>query len=217
MKRKLIIIIIIFIIIIISLSSIYNIINKNITPLIIQYSEISTKRMASIIINYSINDDILLEDEINNLFLVTRNDKKEIEEVTLNSLIINKIQNRISDICENNLRLIEMEDYFLLKDFNIDKEYFKIPLSVALNSKIFNKSIFTIPVKFKMIGNVTSNIDTDIKEYGINNSLITVSISITVEMKVVLPLTTNNVSVTTNVPIIMKLIQGKIPEYYSTS
>ena len=215
MKRKLAILLLIIIIIIISLSTTYRFINNNITPLIIDYSEISMKRMTSIIINQSINDDMFLNEEMNDLFIVTRNDNQEIEEVTLNSIIINKIQNRLSDACENNLRLIEKEKYSSLKNFNIDEEYFKIPLSVAMNSKIFSNSNFNIPIKFKLIGNVTSNIDTDIKEYGINNSLITVSISITVEMKVVLPLTTNNVSITTSVPIIMKLIQGKIPNYYS--
>ena len=52
------------------------------------------------------------------------------------------------------------------------------------------------------------------KEYGINNSLITVSMEVSVEIQVVLPLTTDYISITNYIPLAIKLIQGKVPIYY---
>ena len=69
----------------------------------------------------------------------------------------------------------------------------------------------------KIIGNVTSGIKTDVKEYGINNSLITISSEITVEMMVILPFSSDYVSITNLVPISIKIIQGKVPEFYGGS
>ena len=71
-----------------------------------------------------------------------------------------------------------------------------------------------IPIKLKMVGNVTSGITTEVEEYGINNSLITISMEVCVEIQVVLPLTTDYVSITNYIPLAIKLIQGKVPVYY---
>ena len=68
-----------------------------------------------------------------------------------------------------------------------------------------------------MVGNVTSGITTDIKEYGINNSLVTISVEITVEVMVILPFSSDFVSITNYVPIAIKLIQGKVPQIYGGS
>ena len=58
---------------------------------------------------------------------------------------------------------------------------------------------------------------TNVKEYGINNSLITVSVEIKVELMVILPFSTDYVNITNYVPIAIKLIQGKVPQVYGGS
>ena len=94
------------------------------------------------------------------------------------------------------------------------KKYFQVPSGIAFNNTFFNSLGPLIPIKLKIIGNVTSGLETEIKEYGINNSLITVSVEVKVELMVILPLSTDYVSITNYVPIAVKLIHGKVPEYY---
>ena len=62
-----------------------------------------------------------------------------------------------------------------------------------------------------MVGNVTSGIVTDVEEYGINNSVVTISMEISVEIQVVLPLTTDYVSITNYVPIAVMEVNNNIP------
>lgn len=206
--------IIIFILIIVAIL-IIKILDDKITPLARDYSISQMKRVVSIIINRSINSDILDKANIDKLFIVTKESSGEIKDITLDSVIVNKINDNISDVCEDNLRLVEEGKYQeLKKKFNLGEEYFYIPSGVIFGKTIFNNLGPRIPITFKMIGNVTSGIKTEIKEYGINNSLVIISVEIKVEVIVILPITSDFVSIANEVPITIKLIQGKVPEFY---
>ena len=188
--------------------------NNKISPIVMDYSISEMKRITSIIINRSINSDILNKDDINNL-LITRKDDKDIVTITLDSIIVNKITDNISDVVEDNLRLVEEGKFDVLKEkFNIGEEYFLVPSGIIFKNSLFSSIGPKIPINLKIVGNVTSGILTDVKEYGINNSLITISIDITLEMMVVLPFSSKEININNQVPIIIKLIQGKVPNYY---
>ena len=217
MKKKIsLLLVIIFIILIISFF-IVNYIDKKISPIIMDYSKSEIKKIASIIINRSIRDNILDDGILDELFIVGK-DNNEITSVTLDSVIVNKITNRISDACEDNLRLIEKGEYNKLRDeFNLGKEYFLVPSGVIFTNSILSNIGPKIPINLKIIGNVTSGIKADVKEYGINNSLITISVEISVELMVILPLSSDYVSITNYVPIMVKLVQGEVPDIYGGS
>lgn len=218
MKKKLgILMLILMIVIVISLICI-KIINGKITPTIMDYSISEMKRVASTIINRSIRDDTLTQDDLDKMFIVSKSREEEVISITLDSGIVNKITNRISDACEDNLRLVEEHQFSeLKKKFNIGEEYFLVPSGILFNNSVISSIGPKIPVSLKMIGNVTSGIVTDVKEYGINNSLITVSVEIKVELMVILPFSTDYVNITNYVPIAIKLIQGKVPQVYGGS
>ena len=214
MRRRLSILIITLItIIFISLFIVRLIFNK-INPLISDYSVAQMKRIISSIINRSINSNVFNKEDLSNLYII--NYDKDTTTVILDSVIVNRITDIISDACEDNLRLVENGKYNLLKEkFSIGEEYFYVPSSIFFNSTLLSLISPKIPISLKMIGNVTSGINTDVKEYGINNSLITISTEITVEMMVILPFTSDYVSITNYVPISVRLIQGKVPEFYN--
>lgn len=213
MKKIIILIVTLIVIICISLVSVKLILNR-INPLIKEYSISQMKRLITVIINRSINSDLLNKEDLNNLYIINKDD--DTMAITLDSVIVNKITDTISDACEDNLRIIENGNYNLLKDkFNIGEEYFYVPSTIFFNNTILSLISPKIPISLKMIGNVTSGLNTDVKEYGINNSLITISSEITVSMMIILPFTSDYVSVTNYVPISIKLIQGRVPEFYN--
>lgn len=214
MKKKLGILLIILLLILFFSMYIIKLINKNITPTVMEYSKSEIKRIASIIINKSIDEEIINKIDIDKLFVIDKSSDEEIVTVTLNSIVVNKITNEISDACENNLRLIEERRFDELKNFNINERFFYVPSGIAFNNTFFNSVGPLIPIKLKIVGNVTSGIETEVKEYGINNSLVTISVEIKVELMVILPLSTDYVSITNYVPIAIKMIQGKVPDYY---
>ena len=214
-KHKISFVIITLIIIIVIAIFIVKLISDKISPMIMDYSISEMKRITSIIINRSINSDLLNKIDMNNLFVVTKGDNDEVMTISLDSVIVNKITDDISDACEDNLRLIEEGKYSeIKKKFNIGEEYFYVPSGILTKNTLFNSIGPKIPINLKMIGNVTSGIKTEVKEYGINNSLITISVEIGVEMMVILPFSSDYVNITNLVPISIKLIQGKVPMIY---
>ena len=63
-------------------------------------------------------------------------------------------------------------------------------------------------------GNIESKITTNLKEYGINNLVLETYIDINVDTNILLPYTSGIVKVNYEVPIIKKVIEGKIPSVY---
>ena len=214
-KRKLGILFIILLVIIIISILIVQVINDKITPTIMEYSKSEMKRMASIILNKSASDNILNDFDMNKLFIINKNTNEEVISVTLDSLMVNQITNRISDECEKNLRKIEDGKFSdVQKEFNIAKDYFYVPIGIVFKNTMLSGVGPKIPIRIKMVGNVTSGVISDVKEYGINNSLITISVEMHVELVVLLPFSTDYVNITNVVPIAIKLIQGKVPQFY---
>lgn len=216
-KHKFSIVIIVFILIITIAIIIVKVLSDKIAPLVMDYSISEMKRVTSIIINRSINSDLLNKIDMNNLFIINKGEDG-LMTISLDSVIVNKITDDISDACEDNLRLMEDGNYDeLKKKFNIGEEYFFVPSGIISKNTLLNSIGPKIPINLKMIGNVTSGLKTEVKEYGINNSLITISVEITVEMMVILPFSSDYVSITNLVPISIKLIQGKVPQVYGGS
>lgn len=214
-KHKFSILVIIFLIILTISIFIVKLISDKVSPMVMDYSISEMKRITSIIINRSINSDLLNQIDMNNLFIITKGDNDEVMTISLDSVIVNKITDAISDACEDNLRLIEEGKYQeLQRKFNIGEEYFYVPSGILTKNTLLNSIGPKIPINLKMIGNVTSGINTEVKEYGINNSLITISVEITVEMMIILPFSSDYVNITNLVPISIKLIQGKVPNVY---
>ena len=214
MIKKFVLLFITIIFIIIFSFIIIKFITLKFSPILMEYSKSEIKKVASTIINRSITNDILEEVSLNELFIIDKSNQEEIITVTLDPAIVNRIVSVATNAVENSLKKIEMRNKNILNDYGLTEEYFYVPSGLIFNNALLNNIGPKIPIKIKLVGNVTSGIDTKIKEYGINNSVIDISLRITVEIKVILPLTSENISITNYIPIALKLVQGKVPIYY---
>lgn len=207
---------IILILLIIILVSIYilKILFTKVSPVIMEYSKSEMKKVASTLINKAITNDILEEMNLEELFIIDKSNNEEIVTIMLDPSIVNKAVSRATDAVEDNLKRIELKEAGVLNEFNINENCFYVPIGIVFNTPFLNNIGPKIPIKLKMVGNVTSGIVTDVEEYGINNSLITISMEISVEIQVILPLISDYINITNYVPIAIKLIQGKVPVYY---
>ena len=60
-----------------------------------------------------------------------------------------------------------------------------------------------------------TKVNTNIKNYGINNAIIEITLDIIVKEEVILPINTEEIKVTQTIPIAIKIIEGSVPSYYS--
>lgn len=196
--------------------------NKKATPILINYAESEIKKITTTIINESINKEEIDKMDINNLFEITKNSNEEIELINYNSYNVTEFLNTVTNQVQHNLKLVEdgkNTKTNLLEDYDedlLDKGIiYEIPLGVVFNNSFLSNLGPKIPVRLSLVSNVTSNIETKITEYGINNVMIEVFIKIEVDGLINIPFITKNVKVNSNMPISTKIVQGKIPSYYS--
>ena len=172
------------------------------------YSKGVMKRVVTTVINKTVSDI-----EIgNDLFIIKETNTTEM--ASYDPIVLNKIISSISNNVYDNLKKIEDMDKNSFNKFNIDQNIFYIPTGIIFDSVMLNNIGPKIPVKLELIDSINSSIETKVTEYGINNSLIEVSVKVIATIRTILPISSDDMEVQVIVPIAVKIIQGNIPEYY---
>jgi len=206
---------ILIVIIIINVILAFLILNKKLEPVVIEIAKDECKNIVTLISNDVVQNE-LKNNNINNLFI----NNTDIDTIVINRLqtnIVNKIIYNLECIEKGNIYSLDLYNKNLLS--NRDKLnrgiIYEVPLTVNYNNIILSNLSPKVPIKFNIIGNVDSSINSNIKEYGINNALIEISINIKVHMKVIIPFLSENIVVDINLPIASRIINGQVPQYYS--
>lgn len=197
--------------------------SNKITPILLNYAENETRRIANIIVSKAVDSEIL-EIIDDNFFLITKEDG-EIKSIDFDPVKLNNFLTKIIDKVQTNLKLLEHGEVDKLDLDNseliyYDKEklkegvFYEIPMGVIFNNPLLNNLGPKVPVKLTLMGEVISNLETKITNYGINNALIETSINLKLTEKVLLPISSKSINVEYNIPLSIKMIQGSIPNYY---
>lgn len=175
------------------------------------YSESKIRENSIRIINDVVKEE-LLNISMDDLIYITKNSDNDIQMIDYNTKKVNAILNltttnilsKLNELKITNLKTSKYKNGFIEE----------VPIGVIFDNVFFSNMGPKIPVKMTLTKDVYSNILTSIKEYGINNALLTISINISVNEKVIVPFMTKDISISLDIPISVKLIQGNIPIYY---
>lgn len=211
------------ILIFISLVFIINFIGNKITPGVVSYAETELEKFTTRIINSVISTEIK-DISLEELFIITKDNNDYIKTIDYNPIVVNGVLSNITTKVDRLLRNVENgENLFelsndILENYDIEKLKKGIIFEMAITT-IFDNPLLSnlgprIPVRIFMLGSTSSNINTKITNYGINNALIETSIVIDLKLQIVLPYKTEKVSFQNSIPISLKLIQGIVPNYY---
>ena len=211
------------ILILISTCSLINYSGKKFLPFIMNQAKIDCKKMAIVTIKNSLNDDVLkiLDDDMYN---VIQNKDGEIQTIDFNPVIVNKFLSSTTSIVSNNLKKIEKGKINDISFINSEEYNIKnlkngviseIPMGIISNNVLLSNIGPKIPVKLNLIGNVVSSVETTVKNYGINSALIEIYAKVEVTEEVIIPLQTERIKIVNNIPVAIKIINGKVPDYYS--
>lgn len=198
-------------------------ISKKIYPIFFKYAEIETKKFSNLIINNAISKTVTDKITPDEIFKITYDKNDEISSIDFNTPKINKylskatksIQEDIQNIERGNINKI---DKAITQKYN--KKDLKKGIIFSLNTGTISNSPLLanlgpkIPIKINLIGDVISYVSADVEDYGINNSMIRVFINLKVTEEIIIPFYGKNIDMEAKVPIAIKLITGKLPEYY---
>lgn len=208
---------VIIIMIIIGIFITLNYIGNHITPIILNYAEKQAKKVAINIIVQAANPS-LLELDNDKLFQETS------DGVEYNTITLSKLLERISKSVRTYLKKIEAGDIKEIDLSNLDTNVntkklksgiiYEVPTGIIFNNGLLSNIGPKIPVKLSLVGDITTDIKTNVKEYGINNAIIEISIKVTVTEQVVIPFNKKDVIIETDIPLAIRLVKGEVPGYY---
>lgn len=214
-----------FLMVIICVFIMINYINKRFTPILLETAELEIGKFSTIVINKAIAQ--VLEDKINtdNIFDTVVTENGEIQTIDFNPIVVNQVLNVATSVVQNNLKLLEEGNLDTIGIYDLDLPenrlndmkkgiITKIPMGVITKNSLLSNLGPTIAIRLHYIGDVTSNITTKITQYGINNAMVEVGVKLQMTAQIILPFTTDKMSLECDIPLAIKMIQGKVPSYY---
>ncbi len=182
--------------------------------------------IANKITKYIVNNAYVRE-KVNyyasDIYDIVKDDTNEIKNIIYDSGVINDLINSIGDRVYNMFSMLESGDIRKIKvNANIlsnkrnDKDgiILEVPSGLLYNNYLFSNLGPKMPVKISLNGDFESFVSTEVKEYGINNAMVTIYINIRVSEQITLPFISDKVVVENKIPIFMSLVNGTIPNYY---
>lgn len=71
-----------------------------------------------------------------------------------------------------------------------------------------------VPLKITLIGDVRTDIKTEVRDYGLNNALLKIYIHVEVVTQSIFPLVSSIQTTIVEYPVVLKIIEGKVPSFY---
>lgn len=216
-------IIIILVLLIIAIIYILKIFNEKAIPHIDSYSKIEANKIVSNVISSTVSENISKYKNINDLIITNKDSTGNIKNIDFNMSLVNDVLVSSTKLIEQNLEYLEsgnvdklkLNSSLLSNKKKLNKGIiYEVPSGVIFDNVLLNNIFPKIPVRLSLVGNIFCRINTDVKEYGINNALIKVNVNVTVEVKILLPFISNNATIEVDIPILMKVIEGNVPSYY---
>lgn len=196
---------------------------EKMNPVIYKYSSAEVQRFTTILLNHSVNETIV--DKIDEeLFKIEKDQTGKIQTLDYNTKEVNKLLEEITKNVQNDLLNLEQG---VIDELNVSenfkgKNFPKIKNGVICElpmSSLFSNSLLAnigpiIPVRLSFVGSVSTNLNTKITSYGINNLYLEINICVEVTERITMPMMTEEVKASVDIPISIKIIEGEIPDYY---
>lgn len=91
--------------------------------------------------------------------------------------------------------------------------FYQIPIGSLSGIPMISNMGPSIPVKMQLINDVTGKINITSEAYGINNTMIKISLDISIDAQAVTILSVSEIQTETQIPLVMQLVNGKVPSY----
>ena len=187
-------------------------INTKITPKFIDIASKSIEIYNNKLIMSFISNETLSNLDLNNLIELIKNDN-EIYAVNYDTKSSYKVLKIITDELNN---IVSNTTYSDILDFKYDiKDSLIIyyPITLAFNYAYLNNIGPKIPVKIKYLSSLVTTLKTKVSNYGINNVLIEIYVSINIIDDIVIPLKKESINKEYEVLLTSKIVMGNVPTY----
>lgn len=177
-------------------------IDKKLKPTIMAICDNEARNTATATINNTVREEFGSKISYDNIMDMKLDKDGNIVMIQANTVELNRIGSQIS---------LAIQDR--IKDVGVKTA--KVPLGVITQNDIFASYGPKISFKMKPVGYVTTSYRSEFESQGINQTRHIIYVDVTTSIQVIIPLATNSIKVTTNIPIAESIIVGKVPNTYA--
>ncbi|MFF2755475.1 sporulation protein YunB [Psychrobacillus sp. NPDC058041] len=207
-----------------SVAGLFYWVNSRLTPTFLRYADVQTNKIASMVISKAVSATNVLD--ISEIMDEVPSDNNNMQTIKFNTDIITKKLSETNSLVQQHLEQAEqgnLSSLPYLDDIEYDEQkmengggvVFFVPLAEATNIPLIGNLGPKIPIRFHVIGNVQSTVESNIQEFGINSALVEINIRIKVNVQVIVPLASKMSTVEQKIPVAMGLVQGQVPNFYN--
>ena len=162
-------------------------------------AEVQAQSLSTKLINQTVTDIIEEMDiQCDDLEEITQTSDGTVSTINTNTVVVNKLKNIISVRIQDNLS-------------DIKNKRVSVPLGTILGSNLFNGQGPDIPLYITLSGNVKSDFESTFEGGGVNQTVHKLSIKISADITIVMPMSTSTTHVETSVLVGETVIVGSVP------
>lgn len=192
--------------------------SEKVSPKIVEVANMRIKRFTESFLSNNIGYDILNDEVIDNILVINKNSDGEILYVDYNLDQAYKALDTVTS--ELNSLLVDLENGYV--ENNTDNsitpsEYgliLELPMFISSDSFLFANLGPKIYFKVHFVGSLLTNIRSQITDYGMNNALVELYVTIKITEELVAPVTKSTQVIEYDVLIASKVINGRVPSVY---
>ena len=177
---------------------------RNVTRVLISISEATMRASTTIAVNdavyYTLSDDMRYDDLVN----IARNEQGDIVGLSANSLKINKIARDTASISQSNLK-------------NLSLNGIPVPLGALTGIEALAGLGPSIYFRIIPVSSVACGFSSSFESVGINQTKHSIYLNVIADISIVMPSSTENFAVTTQILVGETVIVGKIPDTFLQS
>ena len=198
--------------------SLFNIYGNKSSEKINEIAKIKLKEFMESFLSNNIGYDILNKTDLEDILVIDKNKDGEILYVDYNldqayyvlDIVTAKLNDLVTDLEHGNFNNVGNRDVINNKKYLAIKvpffSYSNNILLANLGPKIY------VPVNF--VGSILTNIKSSITNYGMNNALVELYVTIKLTTNIISPVSKDDLLIEYDVLIASKVINGRVPEFY---
>ena len=130
--------------------------------------------------------------------------------------LVQEVRMVLEELEKGNIKKENLPSFMKRGKFSARKEGIlaEVSLGSLRRSSLFANVGPTIPMRLYFTGQIHSDIDVEVVEYGLNNAMVKMNIILEVREQVTMPFSSKQKKIKIKVPIAVDLFHGEVPDYY---
>lgn len=183
----------------------FNLYAKYTNKKLINVATIKLNEMMESVVSNNINYSLLKKTSLENILEIDKNSNDEIINASFN---LEKAYLVLELVTE------ELEDVISAKESDYHLE---LPMFIGSNNILVSSLGPKVYVPVKFVGSVLTNLRTNITDYGLNNALVEIYVTISLKSDLISPVNTKRVELKYEALIASSVIAGRVPSIYGGS